>query len=310
MNSLSNAPDARHPDPVDDEIYRGLLAAKRYENDKPRLPPEVQRDLIDENFPSVPRGDVAPTLSESECLQLRASTVAAANERTSRGMANLREQLTEYHALLDELSAMTERYDALEERYKLRGRRIQLLERQVAAMSKGGGPRARSGPRRVSCCGVQGCGSRCGRAGAPPPPGGRSPIQKQVLGASCPSLLPATIASPSLLPATQRQCEKRGHLLGINGLPSDPPGNEAVPPQAAGLASPSPTRHWLSSRDAIDGAPSRLYSLDLDPNAQIQQELTALMPMPERVLSQGHNLHRGNELPCRPCVKRPRIDAS
>lgn len=131
---------------VHEEVINGLLAAKKYESSKPKLTPAQQEAMMTINFPRLPEGDTAKLLSNDECQQLRSSLQDSASKRTTQSIANLRDQLTEYHALLDKLTEMTSKYEALEKMFQERGDRIQTLEQEVETLKSSNCP-----VRRVSC---------------------------------------------------------------------------------------------------------------------------------------------------------------
>lgn len=122
---------------VANQVMGGLIAAKQYERERKQLPPSVQEVMMENNFPRVPPTAVAKTLTERECDQLRMSMQDSAAKKAALCIANLREQLTEYHALLDKLSSVTAKYEALQVECRERDTRIQHLEQEVAAMKMG-----------------------------------------------------------------------------------------------------------------------------------------------------------------------------
>ena len=121
---------------VQNEVLDGLLAAKQYESNKPQPSVTEQETMLNMNFPQLRPGDTARRLSEDECEQLRTSLQDAASEQTTRSIANLREQLTEHHALLDKLSSMTAKSEALEKRCLERDDRIKMLEQEVDTLKQ------------------------------------------------------------------------------------------------------------------------------------------------------------------------------
>ncbi len=114
----------------------GLVAAKRYEQNRMHLPPEVQREMIRTNFTQIPKGDVVKTLLESEYLVLQSSIRVEASKRTSMQIANLREQMTEYNSLLDRLHEMTVSHEALEKTCEEKDGKILALEQEVEALKE------------------------------------------------------------------------------------------------------------------------------------------------------------------------------
>lgn len=121
---------------VVDEIMNGLMAAKQYEKNKPQLSLVAQEELIATHFPCLPDGTIFEQMSKEECMQLRMSMQAKAGTGTAQNIASLREQMTEYHSLLDKLSSVMMQYDALTKEFEKRGGRIQSLEEEVAALKK------------------------------------------------------------------------------------------------------------------------------------------------------------------------------
>lgn len=144
---------------AENEVMNGLMAAKQYENNKPQHSLAAQEEMLKTNFPPLPNGVIAKQMTEDECMQLRASIHDMASERMAHSITNLREQLTEYHSLLDQLSSVTAKYESLEKEYQKRGDRIQSLEQEVVALKKSHAVYVTEhSVRRVSCTGPQGQG--------------------------------------------------------------------------------------------------------------------------------------------------------
>lgn len=149
---------------VECEVIDGLAAAKQYERDRTRLPLSFQEEMIKDNFRQVPDGDVSKRLTEDEYTQLRASIQNNASKRAADCIANLREQMMEYHSLLDQLSSMTAKYESMQKISQASEERIHQLEQEVVNLKKEQHHHApvlcRTGdiPRRVSYpgghCGV------------------------------------------------------------------------------------------------------------------------------------------------------------
>lgn len=121
---------------VEDEVMDGLMAAKIYERNRPRLSLAVQEEMIQNNFPRLPDGESINQLTEDECMELRMSIQDMASQKMTHSIANLREQLTEYHSLIDRLSSITAKYEALKGECQERGNRIESLEQEVTALKK------------------------------------------------------------------------------------------------------------------------------------------------------------------------------
>eukprot|EP00585_Thalassiosira_rotula_P004115 CAMPEP_0196143712 /NCGR_PEP_ID=MMETSP0910-20130528/13676_1 /TAXON_ID=49265 /ORGANISM="Thalassiosira rotula, Strain GSO102" /LENGTH=345 /DNA_ID=CAMNT_0041405199 /DNA_START=193 /DNA_END=1230 /DNA_ORIENTATION=- len=129
--------ECQHTDTtVDKEIMNGLMAAKQYEKNKPQLSLVAQEELITMHFPCLPDGTIFEQMSKEECMHLRISMQAKAGNGSAQNTANLREQMTEYHSLLDKLSSVMMKYGALEKEFEKRGERIQSLEKEVVVLKR------------------------------------------------------------------------------------------------------------------------------------------------------------------------------
>jgi len=116
---------------AEQEIIRAISMAKTYERLRPRPTAWSQHLLMLENFPHLPPGSHVPTLSPQEIEELRKSLRNEENDRTNGMIANLREQMAEYHDLLDKLEAVETRNVTLERRYNERESRIKALEQEL-----------------------------------------------------------------------------------------------------------------------------------------------------------------------------------
>ena len=127
------------------KIIEGLKAAKRYESIRVRIPPNIQEDMINEAFPTVPQGADTKQLTEDEYMNLRSSTHEVASQSVLKTIATLQEQLAEYHSVLERLETMTLQYHSLESQNQAlssnvqeRNKRIMLLERELAQSRRNG----------------------------------------------------------------------------------------------------------------------------------------------------------------------------
>ena len=118
------------------EVAKGLVAAKQYERSRPRLSRSVQDATMKANFRQAPDGDVSKRLSEDEYMQLRASMQNYALQTMFDSMANLREQMTEYHSVIGQLSSITVKYENMQKTLQASNERVYELEHEVIVLKK------------------------------------------------------------------------------------------------------------------------------------------------------------------------------
>ncbi len=53
------------------EVIDGLMTAREYERNKPKISWSAQEELMKKNFPRLPKGDTPRKLSMEECTHLR-----------------------------------------------------------------------------------------------------------------------------------------------------------------------------------------------------------------------------------------------
>ena len=138
------------------QIRYGLDAAQKYEQLKQqRRAQSAQEDIHQMNisFPRLPEGNaVTALLTEDEYVDLRYAMQNNASNITALNVTNVRQQLTEYHSLLDQLSSITTKYTALQKTSQDQAAKIRSLEEEVASLKKKGGMQSVSTniPRRIS----------------------------------------------------------------------------------------------------------------------------------------------------------------
>ena len=150
-----NEKDVDDDSSIVNQIRYGLDAAQKYEQLKQqRRALSAQEDIHQMNisFPRLPEGNaVTALLTEDEYVDLRFAMQNNASNVTALSVANVRQQLTEYHSLLDQLSSITTKYIALQKTSQDQAAKIRSLEQEVASL-KGRGMHAVSTniTRRVS----------------------------------------------------------------------------------------------------------------------------------------------------------------
>jgi len=144
-------------DAIVNQIRYGLDAAQKYEQLKQqRRALSAQEDIHQMNisFPRLPEGNaVTALLTEDEYVDLRFAMQNNASKVTAVNVANVRQQLTEYHSLLDQLSSITTKYTALQKTSQDQAAKIRSLEEELASsLKKRGGMQSVSTniTRRVS----------------------------------------------------------------------------------------------------------------------------------------------------------------
>ena len=131
-------------DDVDDDssivnqIRCGLDAAQKYEQLKQqRRALSAQEDIhrMNISFPRLPENNaVTALLTEDEYVDLRFAMQNNASKVTALHVANVRQQLTEYHSVLDQLGSITTKYTALQKTSQDQAAKIQSLEGEVASL--------------------------------------------------------------------------------------------------------------------------------------------------------------------------------
>ena len=122
---------------VESQIMNGLVAARQYQEHRQHLSLSTQEDMMDSNFGTrLPEGTTTMLLTEEEIIQLQSSIRKHANQQTANAIAHLREQLTEYHSLLDQLSTITDKNKLLQRTVLDRDNRIDALEQELATLKR------------------------------------------------------------------------------------------------------------------------------------------------------------------------------
>ena len=124
------------------QIRYGLDAAQKYEQLKQqRRELSAQEDIHQMNisFPRLPEDNaVTALLTEDEYVDLRFAMQNNASNVTALSVANVRQQLTEYHSLLDQLNSITTKYTALQKTSQDQAAKIRSLEEEVASLKRRG----------------------------------------------------------------------------------------------------------------------------------------------------------------------------
>ena len=139
------------------EILQGLKDAltRREATRKKNIPltPEMRDELLQESFPKIPVDENSSSsktaalkeLSTEECLALRLGLQSVIRTDVKQKMTQLQEQLSEYHAVLEDVIAFKSRCELLEQDKKdlvtlcheacqVRDDKIALLEKEVARL--------------------------------------------------------------------------------------------------------------------------------------------------------------------------------
>ena len=134
-----NEKDVDDDSSIVNQIRYGLDAAQKYEQLKQqRRELSAQEDIHQMNisFPRLPEGNaVTALLTEDEYVDLRFAMQNNASKVTAVNVANVRQQLTEYHSLLDELNSITTKYTALQKTSQDQAAKIRSLEEEVKRRS-------------------------------------------------------------------------------------------------------------------------------------------------------------------------------
>lgn len=142
------------------EILQGLKDAlsrrAAAHQDKISLTPTTRDELLQESFPMIPPtsssngeddDDVKADLTTEECITLRIGLQSVIHSDVKRKMSLLQEQLSEYHAILEDVIAYKSKCEQLEqdkqdlvricrETCKERDDKIELLEREVCRLRR------------------------------------------------------------------------------------------------------------------------------------------------------------------------------
>jgi len=141
-------------DAIVNQIRYGLDAAQKYEQLKQqRRALSAQEDIHQMNisFPRLPEGNaVTALLTEDEYVDLRFAMQNNASKVTAVNVANVRQQLTEYHSLLDQLSSITTKYTALQKTSQDQAAKIRSLEEELKRGSMQSVTNPSNIPRRIS----------------------------------------------------------------------------------------------------------------------------------------------------------------
>ena len=128
----------RNDSNVESQIKYGLMAARQYQEHRQRLSPSTQEDMLDATFGTrLPEGTTTmPSLTEDEYVQLQSSVRQHANQRRENVITRLRDQLTEYHSLLDQLHTIAAKNKVLQRTVLDRDNRIDALEQELAVLKR------------------------------------------------------------------------------------------------------------------------------------------------------------------------------
>jgi len=136
------------------QIRYGLDAAQKYEQLKQqRRALSAQEDIHQMNisFPRLPESNaVTALLTEDEYVDLRFAMQNNASNITAVNVANVRQQLTEYHSLLDQLSSITTKYTVLQKTSQDQAAKIRSLEEELKRGSMQSVTNPSNIPRRIS----------------------------------------------------------------------------------------------------------------------------------------------------------------
>ena len=154
---LKNVDDEKNEKEVDaivNQIRYGLDAAQKYEQLKQqRRALSAQEDIHQMNisFPRLPESNaVTALLTEDEYVDLRFAMQNNASKVTTLNVANVRQQLTEYHSLLDQLNSITTKYTALQKTSQDQAAKIRSLEEELKRGSMQSVANPSNVPRRIS----------------------------------------------------------------------------------------------------------------------------------------------------------------
>jgi hypothetical protein len=143
--STTSDDDAR----AEQEILQGLRDAlnRKAKRRKVQLSPEMCDKLLEESFPKIhhPEEDKAKELTMDEYVALRTGLQEVIQSDVKEKMALLREQLSEYHSVLEDVMAFKSRCERLEqekqdllslcrEACQVRDDKIALLEKELARL--------------------------------------------------------------------------------------------------------------------------------------------------------------------------------
>ncbi len=130
---------------AEQEIRQGIIKALKHRalKEKVQLPPQKRNDLLEELFPKISEEDTAKELTRAEYDTLRASLQEVVQAEVKEKMFLLREQLSEYHSVLEDVIVYKSRCERLEQDKEdlvslcqdvcqVRDRKIELLEKELA----------------------------------------------------------------------------------------------------------------------------------------------------------------------------------
>ena len=131
---------------AEQEIRQGIIKALKHRaltEKKAQLSPQKRNDLLEELFPKISEEDTAKELTRAEYDTLRASLQEVVQAEVKEKMFLLREQLSEYHSVLEDVIAYKSRCERLQqdkedlvslcqEVCQVRDRKIELLEKELA----------------------------------------------------------------------------------------------------------------------------------------------------------------------------------
>jgi hypothetical protein len=147
--STASNDDARYAE-EEEEILPGIRNALSRETAKRRkniqLSPEMRDKLLEESFPKIhPEEDTAKELTMDEYFALRTGLQEVIQSDVQEKMILLREQLSEYHSVLEDVIAFKSRCERLEqekqdllslcrEACQVRDDKIAMLEKELAQL--------------------------------------------------------------------------------------------------------------------------------------------------------------------------------
>ena len=137
-NIIMKDDEDRNDSNVESQIKYGLMAAQQYQENRQRLSLSTQEDMLDATFGTrLPEGTTTmPSLTEDEYVQLQSSIRKHANQRRENVIARLRDQLTEYHSLLDQLHTIAAKNKVLQRTVLDRDNRIDALEQELVVLKR------------------------------------------------------------------------------------------------------------------------------------------------------------------------------
>ena len=149
--AASNDHDVRA---AEGEIRQGLVKAlNNIQLSATKMPPKIRDDLLEESFPKIHHAEGSKTIKQltaDEYGKLQISLQKIVRREVNEKMFLLREQLSEYHSVLEDVIAYKSRCERLEQEKKdlvslcregcqVRDDKIALLERELSRLKKNPG---------------------------------------------------------------------------------------------------------------------------------------------------------------------------